>query len=100
MDTLAMPMDLAAKVRLTAQDADGKPLPALIRLRYAEGPVGFPYTEFAPQGTLLARGIEPGEYLLDARPIDPESEERFTTPRRVQIPPRGEVAFSVKAAPP
>ncbi|RKG77244.1 carboxypeptidase regulatory-like domain-containing protein [Corallococcus exercitus] len=99
MDTLAVPLDLAAKVRFTAQDADGTPLPALIRLRYAEGLPAIGYQELAPQGTVLARGIEPGEYLLDARPIDPESERRFT-PRRVQIPPRGEVAFTVEADPP
>ncbi|GMU01036.1 hypothetical protein KH5H1_51560 [Corallococcus caeni] len=99
VDTLTVPLDLAAKVRFTARDTDGQPLPAFIRLRYVEGPVGFPYQEFAPQGTVLARGIEPGEYLLEARPIDPESEQRFT-PRRVQIPPRGEVAFTVEAAPP
>ncbi|NOK10450.1 carboxypeptidase-like regulatory domain-containing protein [Corallococcus exercitus] len=99
VDTLTVPLDLAAKVRFTAQDADGKPLPALIRLRYVEGSPGFRYQEFAQQGTVLARGIEPGEYLLDARPIDPESERRFT-PRRVQIPPRGEVAFTVEEGPP
>ncbi|MBN8228697.1 carboxypeptidase regulatory-like domain-containing protein [Corallococcus macrosporus] len=99
LDTLTVPLDLAAKVRFTAQDKDGKPLPALIRLRYAEGLVSYPFQEYAPEGTVLSRGIEPGEYFLDARPIDPESKQHFPA-RRIQIPPRGEVAFTVEATPP
>ncbi|RKH84083.1 carboxypeptidase regulatory-like domain-containing protein [Corallococcus sp. AB045] len=99
VDTLTVALDRAATVRLLAQDTNGTPLPALVSLKE----VGrFPmtrYQDFAPGGTLVIRGVEPGEYLLDARAADPEEGPRFT-PRKVRIPLRGEVTFTVEAAPP
>ncbi|NNC04443.1 carboxypeptidase regulatory-like domain-containing protein [Corallococcus exiguus] len=99
VDTLTVALDRAATVRLLAQDTNGTPLPALVSLKE----VGrFPMTRYqapAPKGTLILRGVEPGEYLLDARAADPDEGPRFT-PRKVQIPARGEVTFTVEAAPP
>ncbi|RKG97857.1 carboxypeptidase regulatory-like domain-containing protein [Corallococcus carmarthensis] len=98
-DTLTVALDRAATVRIMAQDRNGKPLLALIYLKDV-GPIpSIRYQEVTTKGTLVVRGIEPGEYVLDARAADPDEGPRFT-PRRIQIPPRGEVTFTVEAGPP
>ncbi|WP_223643079.1 carboxypeptidase-like regulatory domain-containing protein [Corallococcus sp. EGB] len=98
MDTLTVALDRAATVRLLARDTNGTPLPALISLKEVERPGMIRYQDAAPGGTLVLRGVEPGEYLLDARAADPDEGPRFT-PRKVQIPSRGEVTFTVEAPP-
>nr|WP_128795275.1 carboxypeptidase-like regulatory domain-containing protein [Corallococcus coralloides] len=100
VDTLTVALDRAATVRLLARDTDGTPLPALISLKEVGPGVHMTrYQDFAPGGTLVLRGVEPGEYLLNARAADPDEGPRFT-PRKVQIPPRGEVTFTVEASSP
>lgn len=98
-DTLTVALDRAATVRLLARDTNGAPLPALISLKEVGRVPMIRYQDAAPTGTLVLRGIEPGEYLLDARAADPDEGPRFT-PRKVQVPARGEVTFTVEAAPP
>lgn len=99
VDTLTVALDRAATVRLQARDTNGAPLPALISLKELGRYPMIRYQDAAPGGTLVLRGVEPGEYLLDARAADPDEGPRFS-PQRVQIPPRGEVTFTVEAAPP
>lgn len=100
VDTLTVALDRAATVRLLARDTDGTPLPALISLKEVGPGVHMTrYQDVAPGGTLVLRGVEPGEYLLDARAADPDEGPRFT-PRKVLIPPRGEVTFTVEASSP
>ncbi|MHA7628649.1 carboxypeptidase regulatory-like domain-containing protein [Corallococcus sp. M7] len=100
MDTLTVALDRAATVRLLARDTNGTPLPALISLKDVGVAVHMTrYQGAASGGTLVLRGVEPGEYLLDARAADPYEGPRFT-PRKVLIPPRGEVTFTVEASPP
>ncbi|AFE04121.1 hypothetical protein COCOR_01518 [Corallococcus coralloides DSM 2259] len=99
VDTLTVALDRAATVRLLARDTNGTPLPALVSLKELGAHPMPRYQDFAPGGTLVLRGIEPGEYLLDARAADPYEGPRFT-PRKVLIPPRGEVTFTVEASSP
>ncbi|MBN9687710.1 MULTISPECIES: carboxypeptidase-like regulatory domain-containing protein [unclassified Corallococcus] len=99
VDTLTVALDRAATVRLLARDTNGVPLPALVSLKELGAHPMPRYRDFAPGGTLVLRGVEPGEYLLDARAADPDEGPRFT-PRKVLIPPRGEVTFTVEATPP
>ncbi|NOJ96482.1 carboxypeptidase regulatory-like domain-containing protein [Corallococcus coralloides] len=99
VDTLTVALDRAAAVRLLARDTNGAPLPALVSLKELGAHPMPRYQDFAPGGTLVLRGVEPGEYLLDARAADPDEGPRFT-PRKVLIPPRGEVTFTVEASSP
>ncbi|RYZ31903.1 MAG: carboxypeptidase regulatory-like domain-containing protein [Myxococcaceae bacterium] len=99
VDTLSVAVDRGAMVRLRAQDLNGKALPAVISLRDV-GPVPAARHEaFSTAGTVVFRGVEPGEYLLTARPPEPDEVPHFT-PRRIRIPPRGEVTFTVEAESP
>ncbi|MBN8469210.1 carboxypeptidase regulatory-like domain-containing protein [Corallococcus exiguus] len=98
VDTLTVALDRAATVRLMARDTNGTPLPALISLKEVGRFPMVRYQDAAPKGTLVLRGVEAGEYLLDARAADPDEGPRFT-PRKIQIPPRGEVTFTVEAGP-
>ncbi|MBZ4335214.1 carboxypeptidase-like regulatory domain-containing protein [Corallococcus sp. AS-1-12] len=100
VDTLTVALDRAATVRLLARDTDGTLLPALISLKEPGPGVHMTrYQDVAPGGTLVLRGVEPGEYVLDARAADPAEGPLFTS-RKVLIPPRGEVTFTVEAGPP
>ncbi|RKH65389.1 carboxypeptidase regulatory-like domain-containing protein [Corallococcus interemptor] len=100
VDTLTVALDRGATVRLTVQDRSGKPQPAHISLMEAGSALMTRYVGPAPSGTLILRGVEPGEYMLRAsRPPDAEEETRFT-PRKIQIPARGEVTFTVEPGPP
>ncbi|RKI67871.1 carboxypeptidase regulatory-like domain-containing protein [Corallococcus sp. AB049A] len=100
VDTLTVALDRGATVRLTVQDRSGKPQPAHISLMEVGSALMTRYVGPAPSGTLTLRGVEPGEYMLRAsRPPDAEEETRFT-PRKIQIPARGEVTFTVEPGPP
>jgi hypothetical protein len=98
LESLTVSLDPGATVRLAARGRDGNPRPVYFQLEPPKDTQGERYHQDAPQGTALLRGVEPGEYILGAWPLDQEEERTFTR-QRIQVPLRGEVHFTLETGP-
>ncbi|WP_147446732.1 carboxypeptidase-like regulatory domain-containing protein [Corallococcus sp. CA047B] len=96
-EPLTVSLDPAARVRLSARDANGKPVPAHFFLA-PQDRRHRAYEATAPAGNALLRGVEAGEYLLKTRKTGERSGSTFP-PRSVRIPERGEVDLTAEAQP-
>ncbi|RKG86142.1 MSCRAMM family protein [Corallococcus terminator] len=94
-EPLTVSLDPAARVRLSARDANGKPVPAHFFLA-PQDRRHRAYEATAPSGNALLRGVEAGEYLLKTHKTGERSGSTFP-PRSVRIPERGEVDLTAEA---
>ncbi|MCY1043827.1 carboxypeptidase-like regulatory domain-containing protein [Corallococcus sp. bb12-1] len=95
-EPLTVSLNPAARVRLSARDANGKPVPAHFFLA-PQDRRHQSYEATAPAGTAQLRGVVAGEYLLRTRKLGGHSGSTFPA-RTVRIPERGEVDLTAEAS--
>ncbi|CAM3889723.1 carboxypeptidase-like regulatory domain-containing protein [Corallococcus soli] len=95
-EPLTVSLDPAARVRLSARDANGRPVPARFFLA-PQDRRRRSYEATAPTGNTLLRGVEAGEYVLQTRKTGGRGGSAFPA-RQVRIPERGEVDITAEAS--
>jgi hypothetical protein len=89
-------LEAGARIEVHVRDAQGRPVGAQLDFERDEGGGGGAY---APDGTDVLSGLEPGHYTVRLSPLLDDIQPVFFRPRRVQVPASGRVSFTFEGEP-
>ncbi|QRN92815.1 carboxypeptidase regulatory-like domain-containing protein [Archangium violaceum] len=84
-------LEAGARIEVRVSDARGGLVGADLDFERDEGGGRGIY---APEGTYVLTGLEPGNYTVRLRPLEEGTDPLFFRPRRVQVPASGRVSLS------
>ncbi len=95
-EELTVRLETGAWVEVRVHDTQGQLMGALLDL---ERDGGGDRGSYAPEGTDVLGGLEPGHYTVRARPLDSALHPVFFRPKRVEVPASGRVSLTFDAEP-